>query len=126
MNEQQIKIVILMIMVSFIILLVVIKNKDEDKENNKKEWVPPIYRADPNNSRSVIAEPKKGNQITYQRKKLMTKSEISYARAIYKATPTTYKIYPQICLASIIHKQADSKFATELFRIVDYCRFWDI
>lgn len=56
----------------------------------------------------------------YTKKKLVTKNEITFGKAIKKALPEGYRLQPQICLASILHKESDSKFANELFRIIDF------
>ncbi len=75
-----------------------------------------IFVTDKNPKNPYIEEPKD----IYKKKKLLTNSEISYARAIYKVLPKEYRLYPQICLASVIHKTIENTFANELFRIADF------
>lgn len=45
---------------------------------------------------------------------------MDYAYAIQRTLPTSYILLPQVCLASIIEKHSDSKYQSELFRIVDF------
>ena len=63
---------------------------------------------------------KKDTLPKYTKKKLVSKTEIAFGKAIKKALPEGYRLQPQICLASILRKKGDSKFANELFRIIDF------
>lgn len=56
----------------------------------------------------------------YKRKRLITPTEIAFGNAIKKAIPNGYRLYPQICLASIINKTTNNHYVSELFRIIDF------
>ena len=116
-----IEIIILIIIIA--IPIIVIKNiKEEQKLEDYKPEFPKKTQQQPYSK--PIEERKQATTITqpslYQKKKLLTKNEISYARAIQKATSYQYRLYPQVCLASIIQKTSDNTYANELFRIVDF------
>lgn len=59
----------------------------------------------------------------YIPKKLMTKPEIEYGNIIRKVLPNGYRLFPQICLASILNKTTDNYYVSELFRIIDFVIF---
>lgn len=56
----------------------------------------------------------------YRKKKLLTNCELEYKKAIDKYLPAKYKLLPQICLASVVEKLDENKYANELFRIIDF------
>lgn len=92
-----------------IIMILVVRSqiKEEPETNNQ-----------PKNT--VNSTPKKKD---YQVKAYMTKTERAFGNAIYKELPTGYKLIPQVCLASIIHKNYNNKYINELFKIVDFAVF---
>lgn len=103
------EILFILIPITVIILLICLYNN----ENTSKEKS--FTEQSKRNTKQAIPK--------YQPKKLMTKTEINYANAIRKALPEGYRVFPQICLASILQKNIENKFANELFRIVDFCVF---
>ena len=60
---------------------------------------------------------------SYEKKALLTFTEIKFKNAIEKALPNGYKLYPQINLASIIKRTDEHKYQNELYRNVDFCVF---
>ena len=56
----------------------------------------------------------------YKPKKLLTNCEKKYQQIIQRSIPESYKLIPQVCLASIIEKTDKFAYANELFRIVDF------
>lgn len=63
--------------------------------------------------------PENNKTIIYKQKPFMTVSETSFYQKI-KPLEQQYKIVPQVNLATIIEKIADTKYQTELFRNIDY------
>ena len=59
----------------------------------------------------------------YEKKALLTFTEIKFKNAIEKALPKNYILYPQINLATIITRTDEHKYQNELFRNVDFCVF---
>lgn len=64
--------------------------------------------------------PTQNRRCYYTKKRYISPTEMRYAYAIQRAIPTKYRLLPQVCLASIIEKHSDSKYQSELFRIVDF------
>lgn len=60
---------------------------------------------------------------TYEKKKLMTATEIKFFHAIKDSTPKGYVVLPQINLATIINRSDDHKYQNELFRNIDFVVF---
>ena len=60
---------------------------------------------------------------SYEKKALLTATEIKFKNALEKALPNEYILYPQINLASIIKRIDEHKFQNELYRNVDFCVF---
>ncbi len=60
-------------------------------------------------------------EIHYSKKPLMTMSEISFYHKLMEIEKLgNYKVVPQVNLASIIHKDSEYKFRSELFRNIDF------
>lgn len=60
------------------------------------------------------------NTSPYRKKKLLTKCETEWYKAIQSILPQEYFVQPQINLASIIEKNSNSPYASELFRNIDF------
>ena len=59
----------------------------------------------------------------YEKKKLMTPTEIKFFHAIKNATPKGFVALPQINLATIINRVDEHKYQNELFRNIDFVIF---
>ena len=57
---------------------------------------------------------------TYKKKCLMTETEKRFFTAIKKSVGDNYTVQPQINLATIIEKQGDFKYQSELYRNIDF------
>lgn len=65
----------------------------------------------------------------YIRKEFISKCEKKYAEVIEKCISPVYKLIPQINLASIIQKENETKYNTDLFRNIDFgifTRYYDL
>ena len=78
---------------------------EEDQEKNKQPKI------------TLKTTPKKKE---YQAKPYMTETERAFGNALYKALPASYTLMPQVCLASMIHKNFNNKYINELFKIIDF------
>ncbi len=56
----------------------------------------------------------------YDKKCLMSKSEIGYYNVLKELMPENYSVFPQINLAVFVSKNGNSKYINELFRNVDF------
>ena len=65
-------------------------------------------------------EPEQPQIPLYEKKAFLTANERTYQEAIQRSLPPGYKLFPQICLASVIQKNYNNTFANELFRIIDF------
>lgn len=74
-------------------------------------------------SKKLISQASKTNQNnntkTYQAKKIMTSAEYSFYLKL-KPLESTYKVIPQLNLASITNKIRNSHYYTDLFRNIDF------
>ena len=59
----------------------------------------------------------------YEKKKLLTQTELKFYYAIKKYVPEEYTLLPQINLASIINRVDDHKYQNELYRNIDFAIF---
>lgn len=59
-------------------------------------------------------------ECLYIKKSFMTENEKSFYSKLKNLEDLGYKIIPQVNLATVITKQADSRFNTELFRNIDF------
>lgn len=111
------------------IILIVIGRKQYNKIKNYEDYSKYTKSTPITNIKGIMG--KKYNitplseekESIYKPKKLLSKSEINFGNAIYKALPNGYKLYPQICLRSIIEKTDNSRYGNELFRIIDFAIF---
>lgn len=111
----------------FLALLItkIAKNIDERREEqkiseyykNKQQYNVAPYRTYTGADRNQTVEK---NEANYQTKSLLTPAEEEYAQAIQYCLPTGYILQPQVCLASVIKKTANTQYANELFRIIDF------
>lgn len=64
---------------------------------------------------------KRKKRVKYIKKQsYLTATEVKYFQALSGIIGDRYLIYPQVNLASVIEKQGDVNFKTELFRNVDF------
>ena len=81
-----------------------------------------IYKKKQESPNNVTQE--NNNQIPiYQKKPLLTKTEIKFGTAIQKAIPDHYQLLPQINLATIIERKDNHKYQNELYRNIDFVIF---
>ena len=71
-------------------------------------------------NKKIINSPKKK---TYEKKKLLTKTEIRFQNAISKCINENYILLPQINLATIVNRIDQHRYQNELYRNVDFCIF---
>ena len=93
-------------------ILTIIKIRKNNKE--KKQTI------EYNSNKTDWYDLKTRKQQRFIKKQFITNCEMEYGMAIKKAIPENYILRPQICLASIIEKIDGSKYANELFRIIDF------
>ena len=64
--------------------------------------------------------PTQNHYCSYTKKPYITPTEMRYAYAIQKAISANHRLLPQVCLGSILEKHSDSKYQSELFRMIDF------
>lgn len=73
-------------------------------------------------AQTVVTE-QEAPEKEYQKKKLMTPTEIKYFHAIQKAVSGNYILQPQVNLATIIERTDEHKYQNELYRNIDFVIF---
>lgn len=59
------------------------------------------------------------SKIHYYKKPILTPTEKQYYKTIIQIIDGKYKVYPQVSLSSIIKKEPETKYANELYRVID-------
>lgn len=88
------------------------KRETNEAEQAKERW----FELNPPKSRTFPVR-------KYEKKKLMTQTELQYFRVIRDNTPAGYVPLPQINLAAIINRIDEHKYQNELFRNIDFVIF---
>lgn len=105
---------ILIIAVIFIIILAIAAYIGKNKYNSNHK------------TQNDNTHPNNTTPIEYHYKikqKYLSNCEISFYNTIKDIIKDKYKIFPQVPLSQIIIKQPETKWHTELFRIIDFCIF---
>lgn len=96
--------------IGIIVIVIVVITK------TKKQKFPKDNYQQPTPAKTVV-------QPIYTKKKLLSKVEIDFYRAIREIVNGQYRVYPQINLATVIEKQGDFKYQNELYRNIDFAIF---
>lgn len=95
------------------------KKQEQDKDNDIGSNQVTLSNTNISDDSEVLQ--KQEEEIFYEIKQLMTKSEKEFYKKLLPLE-TEYKIVPQLNLAAIINKK-NSKYHNELFRNIDYAIF---